>query len=356
MASAGILLWLLITICVSGQTTRTNSFVTVECKMDNVGKYGNQSMLNCGIVTAKEARDATVMMVTWKKDGVLLLGFEKPSKLNESPRFSFTKSWSMKNMNVSLLIANTSVADQGEYTCEVVTDRGRHETSANLSVAARYSQPTILYTPMDVSPKSQVTLTCSSEGGYPEGRLGWFLGPTRKEFGDSKTEVNVTRNGLFHLSSKLNVPPEMTASEYTCKVYNANGGEDDKATLISPKKSQRARRRKFTYRQGVMRRSEAAWSGSEPGGRGSRRAVGNPVGCRRTRLDHGRQGSHCQYTKGHESGIQRERAKQRRGNHGEGNARRDAYVKVSDVLANVPRVCWSLCRSLSSSSDVLIVD
>ncbi|XP_061766874.1 CD276 antigen isoform X3 [Nerophis ophidion] len=238
MASAGILLWLLITICVSGQTTRTNSFVTVECKMDNVGKYGNQSMLNCGIVTAKEARDATVMMVTWKKDGVLLLGFEKPSKLNESPRFSFTKSWSMKNMNVSLLIANTSVADQGEYTCEVVTDRGRHETSANLSVAARYSQPTILYTPMDVSPKSQVTLTCSSEGGYPEGRLGWFLGPTRKEFGDSKTEVNVTRNGLFHLSSKLNVPPEMTASEYTCKVYNANGGEDDKATLISPKKSQ----------------------------------------------------------------------------------------------------------------------
>ncbi|XP_061882972.1 advanced glycosylation end product-specific receptor [Entelurus aequoreus] len=235
MASASILLWLLIAICVSGQTTTINAFVKLECKTDNVGKYGHQSMLNCGIITSKEAKDATVKMVIWKKDGVLLLGFTEPS-YNKTPRFSFTESWK-KNMNVSLLIANTSVADKGVYTCEVLTDRSGGSTSTNLYVAARYSQPTILSTPVDVSPKSQVTLTCSSEGGYPMGRLGWLFGPTRKEIRSNETEANVTQNGLFHLSSKLNVPPEENASDYTCVVFNATGGEDGNATLLSPKKS-----------------------------------------------------------------------------------------------------------------------
>ncbi|XP_061839695.1 CD276 antigen homolog [Nerophis lumbriciformis] len=235
MASASMLLWLLIAICVSGQTTMTNAFVKLECKTDNVGKYGHQSMLNCGIITSEEAKNATVMMVYWKKDDDVLLTFENPDNYSKKARFSFTESW-LKNMNVSLLIANMSVADEGEYTCVVITRRGMDETSTNLYVAARYSQPTILSTPMDVSPKSQVTLTCSSEG-YPMARLGWFFGPTRKEIRSNKTEANVTQNGLFHLSSKLNVPPEENASEYTCVVFNTAGGQYGNATLLSSKKS-----------------------------------------------------------------------------------------------------------------------
>ncbi|XP_054634007.1 uncharacterized protein zgc:174863 [Dunckerocampus dactyliophorus] len=229
MASSGILLWLLLAIYVRGQTAVTD-FVTVACKPYNVGQYGQQSMLDCGITTSKEVKDVTVQVVVWKKAGDPVLTFNN-EKINVTPRFSFAMpSWTHKNLNVSLLIANTSVADDGQYTCMVMTDSGAHRSSTNLKVTAKYSRPIIYSTPMEVTPNSQVTLTCSSDGGYPKGTLGWFVGPKRQEK-STETNAKVTENGLFNLSSTLTLSPGWESSEYTCVVFNATDGKDDEDTL-----------------------------------------------------------------------------------------------------------------------------
>nr|XP_057947563.1 CD276 antigen homolog [Doryrhamphus excisus]XP_057947564.1 CD276 antigen homolog [Doryrhamphus excisus] len=223
MTSAAILLWLLVVICASGQIAVTD-FVKVECKTYNVGQYGQQSMLDCWIATSKEVKDPTVKVVVWRKAGHPVLVFDVT--IQTASRFSFAKpSWSHKNMNVSLLIANTSVADEGEYTCMVITDSGKHSSSTNLKVTAKYSTPIIHSTP-----KSQATLTCNSNGGYPKGRLGWFVGPNRQE---KSTETNAkdAEDGLFNLSSNLTLLPGSESSEYTCVVFNGNDGKDDEATL-----------------------------------------------------------------------------------------------------------------------------
>ncbi|XP_061627598.1 programmed cell death 1 ligand 1 [Phyllopteryx taeniolatus] len=233
MSSVGIRLWLLTVVCVSGQNA-LSVFLQVVCQNENVGQYGRPSVVDCVIKTLQEVKDLTVTTVTWKKDGVRLLLFHN-NKLEPTPGYSFADpSWNNKSLNVSLRIADTSVADHGNYTCLVMSDSGSHRSSASLRVTAKYSRPSIHATPADITPNSEVTLTCRSDGGYPKGRLGWFVGPNARQVGTTGTVAEVMRNGLFNLSSELTLSVGHVASEYTCVVFNASDGKGDEAAFTIP--------------------------------------------------------------------------------------------------------------------------
>ncbi|XP_040002734.1 butyrophilin subfamily 1 member A1 isoform X2 [Xiphias gladius] len=232
MTSTGIL-FLVITVIYISAGNAKNVFVNVFCKAENVGQFGQQSLLECEVQTIQEAADAKIRVVTWKKQGAKkpLLVFHRAETIQQ-PGYEFAEpSWNDKNMNVSLLINKTLLSDAGVYMCTVMTNSGDGESHANLKVTAKYSVPVIRSIPEKITQKAGADLMCQSDGGYPEGQIHWFEDGKTERIKSSKMEVKQTQSGLFNLSSKLTLVQGSNFSKYTCVVFNASGGKETETTF-----------------------------------------------------------------------------------------------------------------------------
>ncbi|XP_067436947.1 CD276 antigen homolog isoform X3 [Thunnus thynnus] len=237
MASVGILFLFFIVIRAQSEG---KTFVKVECKTGNVGQYGQQSMLDCVVTTTEEIKDPKITVVAWKKKGSedaldeTLLVFHKGETTGQ-PGYRFAESsWNDRNMNISLLITNTTMVNSGDYKCSVMTDGGDDITETSLGVTAKYNKPTIRSIPENITRREDVTLSCSSVGGYPEGQLRWFDEHNKEWTASSEMEAELTNDGLFKLSSKLSLLKNSISSKYTCVVFNSSGGKEDEVTLEIP--------------------------------------------------------------------------------------------------------------------------
>lgn len=116
----------------------------MEGKAENVGQYGQHSLLECVVKKTIDIIDPNIRVVAWKKltsfkdEGDLLLGFNR-GRLDRPKRgYRFAEPlWDEKNMNVSLLITNTAVADDGDYKCIVITDSGDSSIVTTLKVQGK---------------------------------------------------------------------------------------------------------------------------------------------------------------------------------------------------------------------------
>lgn len=232
MASVGILLiFTLIYINIGNAET---DFVKVECKAEQVGQYGQQSLLECVVSTTKVVVDAKIVVVTWRKKGddrPLLVYNRGERRLEQGYKFA-EPSWNVKNMNVSLLITNTALKDGGDYSCYVMTDSGDDTAVVSLSVTAKYNEPKIDYD----SGTPGGTLMCESDGGFPQGHIRWLSELKDDWTSSSQMEAKNTESGLFHLSSKLPLQPGSRFSNYTCVVFNATGGKEGEKTFVLPER------------------------------------------------------------------------------------------------------------------------
>ncbi|XP_076585843.1 putative selection and upkeep of intraepithelial T-cells protein 1 homolog isoform X2 [Chaetodon auriga] len=235
MASIGILL-ILTVLSISVGDAKT--FINVQCKTENRAQYGQSSLLECVVRTAQDVSNVQIRVVTWKKKGVEepLLVFNR-GRMMANSRYSFAEpSWNDKNMNVSLLIANTAVEDEGVYDCMVMTNSGDNTNHTNLNVTAKYSVPTIKPIPETITQNTDGTLVCNSDGGYPQGQLRWFDEHNMEWTKSADMEVKKTESGLFNLSSSLKLMRGSVFSKYTCIVFNASRGKEDEATFEIPDK------------------------------------------------------------------------------------------------------------------------
>ncbi|XP_068583233.1 CD276 antigen isoform X2 [Cebidichthys violaceus] len=228
MASMCILL-IVTVITISVGNAKKEDFISLDCKAEQLGQYGQQSLLECVINIPNG--NALIRVVTWKKASSVLLVFNK-GNLTKRQGYSFAEpSWNLSNMNVSLLITNTAVEHDGLYECMVITDSGDHTESLSLKVTAKYSKPTIVSSPKAMTLITDGTLTCESDGGYPKGELRWFDENNRELTNDSPMEAKQTKTGLFQLSSKLVLGQISDVSKYTCSVFNASGGKEEETTF-----------------------------------------------------------------------------------------------------------------------------
>ncbi|KAM9363150.1 butyrophilin subfamily 1 member A1 isoform 2-T2 [Symphorus nematophorus] len=234
MASIGILCIFTFIHISAGNTMK--GFVTVQCKSENMGQYGQKSLLQCVVRTTQEATDPQIRVVTWKKDGAeeALVVFHR-GDTKRVPGFSFAEpSWGDKNMNVSLLITNTAAHDEGAYTCQVMTNSGSATNHTSLKVTAKYSAPTIKAIPEKINRNTEGILVCNSNGGYPQGELRWFDHDGMEWTKSAKMETEQTEKGLFQLTSKMTLLQGSIFSQYTCVVFNASGVKEDEATFVIP--------------------------------------------------------------------------------------------------------------------------
>uniref|UniRef100_A0A3Q4FYT2 Ig-like domain-containing protein n=1 Tax=Neolamprologus brichardi TaxID=32507 RepID=A0A3Q4FYT2_NEOBR len=231
MASSGIIVFIFTVLCIC-------AVKSVECKAENVGHYGQQSLLECVVKTSSDVTDPNIRMVAWKKltspedEGDLVLGFNR-GKLDEPKRgYRFAEpSWNEKNMNVSLLITNTAVADNGDYKCIVITDSGDDSIVTTLKVQAKYSISTVYSIPKKIVPNTDSTLVCESHGGYPQGTIRWFDEENHEWTKSSEMEAKQSDDGLFQLTSRLPLLRASTFQKYICAVFNASGGREDEKTF-----------------------------------------------------------------------------------------------------------------------------
>ncbi|XP_028313947.1 LOW QUALITY PROTEIN: butyrophilin subfamily 1 member A1 [Gouania willdenowi] len=209
------------------------ALVNVDCTKENIGVFGQQSMLECVVTCKIKGKYPKILTVVWKKDGDddPLLKYDN-GKLEHSPRYSLAvPSWNGNNMNVSLLITNTEMADEEDYTCMVITNSGSKTSLTSLKLKAKYNQPTIELSDEKNDPNDEKSLICRTDGGYPRGELRWFSG-NDEWTKSSKMEANKMKNGLFSITSRLPLLPGSTfPPQYTCVVYNASGSIEDAATF-----------------------------------------------------------------------------------------------------------------------------
>uniref|UniRef100_A0A8D3AXC2 Ig-like domain-containing protein n=1 Tax=Scophthalmus maximus TaxID=52904 RepID=A0A8D3AXC2_SCOMX len=230
MASIDVLVFIFTVICVCAEDLQ-NVFVRVQCK-EMVGQYGQQSLLECVVLTTHGVADAEIGTVSWRKEGVEkpLLVFTKGEITIQQPGYKFAEpSWNNKNMNVSLLITNTAMTNAGVYTCLVITNSGDDESRIQLNVIARYSEPIIRSIPEKITGNADAALICDSIGGYPEGEIQWIVEGNKEWTKSSEMKVEQAQSGLFRLTSKLTLLRGSIFSKYTCVVFNASGGKEAEA-------------------------------------------------------------------------------------------------------------------------------
>ncbi|XP_069812460.1 CD276 antigen isoform X2 [Dendropsophus ebraccatus] len=121
--------------------------------------------------------------------------------------------------NMSLLLHNISLSDEGIYTCFV--NVGNSSSAAlSLQVAAFYTKPTLhLESSEGLKPGDQVTVTCHTYRGYPQAEILWQDGNGKNLTENVTTSQVANEDGLFHVQSSIHVTLE-TNDTYTCLVYN----------------------------------------------------------------------------------------------------------------------------------------
>ncbi|XP_045073278.1 uncharacterized protein LOC121553985 isoform X2 [Coregonus clupeaformis] len=237
MTSATSLLFFAIHFACIRAGNSFETFVKLECKTEYHGVYGQQSIVECIVKPVVE--DLTIITVTWKRVGAAgkaaanLLEYHK-DKINPTPGFKFAEpSWNKKNMNVSLLLTNTKMADNGEYECEVETDVGTAKATPSLSVTAKYKTPTMSSIPdTNIQENTDVTIFCNSTGGHQKGLIWWFDHSGNNWTRSAELVAKETDDGLFSLASKFTVLKATSSyTNYTCKVLNVNGALEGKASF-----------------------------------------------------------------------------------------------------------------------------
>ncbi|CAB1344677.1 unnamed protein product, partial [Coregonus sp. 'balchen'] len=163
--------------------TKDDFSYQLACKEEYHGVHDQQSLLECNV---KTVQNVTILTVTWKRVGgdASLLEYHKEEN-NSTLGFKFAvPSWNKKNMNVSLLLTNTKMADKGEYECMVETDSGDATATTSLSVTVMYKSPTMSSSPENsIKQNTNVTIFFNSTGGHQKGLIWWF-----DEFGTNCTE------------------------------------------------------------------------------------------------------------------------------------------------------------------------
>ncbi|XP_073687067.1 V-set domain-containing T-cell activation inhibitor 1 isoform X2 [Garra rufa] len=125
-------------------------------------------------------------------------------------RTSLFSQSEIKNGNVSLLIRNIRVQDEGRYRCYAADDKTNDEKYVVVAVEAPAKS-------VDITLKDD-TVTCNTSGVYPEPNVSWSSAPPAKE---PLSTVSQREDNLFTVTSQLKVDVSDTYI-YNCSITTKN--------------------------------------------------------------------------------------------------------------------------------------
>ncbi|XP_073343977.1 CD276 antigen [Pagrus major] len=123
--------------------------------------------------------------------------------------------------NASLRLTGVQFQDEGRYKCYTSTITGNHELFIYLNVEAPVRKVHIQ--------QAGNSITCSSEGIYPEPKLTWSTNPPTNFTFKERTKVQQTEQRLYSISSSLIRSDGVTDLTYSCTVST---GRNSRTTLF----------------------------------------------------------------------------------------------------------------------------
>ncbi|XP_039595429.1 CD276 antigen-like [Polypterus senegalus] len=202
-----------------------SELLSLNCENNITGIYATPTELKCIL---KAQAQLQIKKLLWIKKGSVvqeLIQFDG-SKLSTSDPEYFTLSQQDLRTDISLLVRNTRIEDEGTYKCIVMANAGPQEYEIYLKVEAGYSPPEMK--------KSATAVNCSTGGGYPQGELRWMDESGADLTSQAKNTWEVTDGGLIQLHSELSISPRTGYHSYTCIVLNSKGEEEGRDTLKIP--------------------------------------------------------------------------------------------------------------------------
>ncbi|KAL0970551.1 hypothetical protein UPYG_G00243650 [Umbra pygmaea] len=207
-------------------------FISLDCKNENHGVHGQRSLLECIV---KSVVPISIRDLIWnrvREDGMEFLFEYFEGETFTTPGFTLAEpDWNNRNLNVSLLLTNTKMEDEGEYECDVLTDRGTATLRVSLKVTAKYTSPVMSSIPKNNIKENQpVNIFCNSTG--QKGMIWWFNKLGQNCTHDAELETKENNDGLFSLSSKLTVQKATSNNSiYTCNFLSTTGFQKETASF-----------------------------------------------------------------------------------------------------------------------------
>ncbi|KAJ8417666.1 hypothetical protein AAFF_G00225090 [Aldrovandia affinis] len=132
--------------------------------------------------------------------------------------------------NVSLLLRDVQIADDGSYDCFVRIEE-YNSAALLVQVAAPFSKPQVTSEPdSNLRPGDEVSLICVAHGGYPEAQVLWQDGGGRNLTDNVTVWQVANEEGLFSMRSVLTVLAEPN-SVYNCTLVNPLLGDEGHASV-----------------------------------------------------------------------------------------------------------------------------
>ncbi|XP_061483989.1 T-lymphocyte activation antigen CD80 isoform X2 [Rhineura floridana] len=174
-------------------------------------KVGNVATLPCNY---KMEEPLTSYMIYWQKTvhaGVSDLVVIAYSHGNEtsSRNILYLNRTRMDEKNLTLWISSVKVSDEGEYKCVIILHENHiRNEHVYLSVEGDVSKPIIhVDVPHNACGPTELTLRCSSHGGYPQPEMSGFINNETVQWTYTSTSDNQTK--LFNITGHL----ELNVSE-----------------------------------------------------------------------------------------------------------------------------------------------
>ncbi|XP_061081024.1 CD276 antigen-like isoform X1 [Conger conger] len=224
---------LLVFICSANFVSEVSSDgpVTLDCPSASAGVYGRDVRIRCAVTPGSGVH---VFRAEWKRvrpgapvSAVSVFGAAGGS----GPRFR--SGWDRSSMEVWLQVQRVRLADEGHYTCLVVTDRGSAVRGTSLKVTARYSEPTVWSIPArNIEDNMEVTMFCRALGGFPRGTVHWFDQYGTNWTRSTRTDAWIREDGRFDLTSEFDVWRVSSISPgYSCRVIGWDGRGQGEAEI-----------------------------------------------------------------------------------------------------------------------------
>ncbi|XP_051970264.1 HERV-H LTR-associating protein 2 [Xyrauchen texanus] len=124
-------------------------------------------------------------------------------------RTSLFPETEIQNGNVSLILKNIKIQDEGRYRCYSASEQTNEETYVAMSVLAPVKS-------VDIS-LSGDTVICNTSGVYPEPNVSWFTDPLTKE---PSNNYNKTDDNLFTVTSEIKRGLINNNYTYNCSITN----------------------------------------------------------------------------------------------------------------------------------------
>ncbi|XP_073719978.1 uncharacterized protein hhla2b.2 [Misgurnus anguillicaudatus] len=125
-------------------------------------------------------------------------------------RTSMFSQSEINNGNVSLILKQIRIQDEGRYKCYAASDKLNDEKYVAVSVVAPVKS-------VDITFKKD-TVTCSTSGVYPEPTVLWSSEPAVEEPGNNYS--NKTDENLFVVTSELKIGNVNHNYTYNCSITN----------------------------------------------------------------------------------------------------------------------------------------